>query len=136
MRKTIFTSFAVGVGMLAFAAMGQAQNIPSSPGKADAPMDSKSASAKRANGEVTSVDAKAGKLMVKTSTEELNLDVQGSTAKQSLANIKVGDKVNVSFQDKGGMLVATSVRKASEADDAGKASPGKDRKGSSSTKGN
>jgi hypothetical protein len=131
MRKAVITSFAVGVGMLAFAAMGQTQNLPSSPGKADAPMDSKSASAKQANGEVTSVDAKAGKLMVKTTTEELNLEVQGSTAKNSLADIKVGDKVNVSFQDKGGMLVATSVRKASEASDAGKASTGKDNMGTS-----
>ena len=134
MRKPALTSFAVGVGMLAFAGLGQAQNLPSSPGAPGAPMEKHGGATNRANGEVASVDAKSGKLIVKTSTEELSLEVQGSAAKQSLADIKVGDKVNVSFQDKGGTLVATYVRKASESSEAGKASSGKDDIGSSSTK--
>jgi Cu/Ag efflux protein CusF len=112
MNKKLISGFVAGVGMFALAATGQAQDKPSSPSsKPDAPMDSKCGAAKKASGEVTSVDSKTGKLMVKTATEELNLDA--STAKKSLANIKVGDKVNVSYQDKGGMLVANSVNKAS-----------------------
>ena len=112
MNKKLISGFVAGVGMFAVAAVGQAQDRPSSaPGKAAAPMESKSGAAKKASGEVTSVDSKTGKLMVKTATQELNLDA--SAAKKSLANIKVGDKVNVSYQDKGGMLVANSVSKAS-----------------------
>jgi Cu/Ag efflux protein CusF len=114
MTRKFFTSFSVAAGMLALAVAGQAQNFPSSPGKSDmpsAPMETKS-TAKRASGEVTMVDAKSGKLGVRTGTEELNLDVPGS-AKNSLADIKIGDKVNISFEDKGGMLVANSVNKSS-----------------------
>jgi hypothetical protein len=72
---------------------------------------------------VTSVDAKGGKLMVKTSTGELNLAVQENAAKNSLAGIKVGDKVNISYQEKGGMLVASSVSKASGSSKDGMGSP-------------
>jgi Cu/Ag efflux protein CusF len=124
MTKSIVRSFAVAITIVAFGALGQAQTTPSSPGKGDMPMGSKDSSAKKANGEVTSVDANTGKLIVKTSTEDLSLDVQGS-AKKNLTGIKVGDKVNVSYQDKGGMLVASSVTKA-------KSSSSKDGMGASS----
>lgn len=116
MTRKFFTALPITAGMLALAVMGQAQNIPSSPGKTDmpvAPMESPGSTTKRASGEVTMVDAKAGKVSVKTGTEELNLDVQGSTAKTSLTGIKVGDKVNISYQDKGGTLVANSINKSS-----------------------
>jgi len=121
MSNRVMIGFVAGMGMLALTAVGQAQNTPSGAGKTDAPMGSKSdmntksSATKKATGEVTSVDPKTGKLMVKTTTEELNLDAQSSAAKKSLSNIKVGDKVNVSYQDKGGTLMATSVRKASAA---------------------
>src|SRR5262245_40456604 len=114
MTRKFFTSLSITAGMLALAVASQAQNVPSSPGKTDvptAPMESKSTT-KRASGEVTMVDAKSGKLGVRTGTEELNLDVQG-TAKNRLSDIKVGDKVSVSYQDKGGMLVANSISKSS-----------------------
>jgi Cu/Ag efflux protein CusF len=123
MNKKLISGLVAGVGMFAIAAAGQAQDKPSSPSKPDAPMESKSGAAKKASGEVTSVDSKTGKLMVKTATEELNLDA--SAAKKSLANIKVGDKVNVSYQDKGGMLVANSVRKAAASSKDGMGSPTK-----------
>jgi len=127
MSKKVISGFVAGLGIVAIAALGQAQNMPSSPGKADAPMGSKSSTSnKKANGEVTSVDAKSGKLMVKTATEELTLDVQASAPKKSLANIKVGDKVNVSYQDKGGMLVASAVTKAAASSKDGKGSSTKD----------
>lgn len=126
MNRKLMIGFVTGVGMVALAAGSQAQDKPSKPGKADAPMDSKSSTTKRANGEVTSVDTKSDKLMLKTSTEELNLDVQGSAAKKALANIKVGDKVNVAYQDKGGMLVANSVSKADGTSKDGMGSSSKD----------
>ena len=130
MTNKLITAFAVGAGMFALMAVGQAQNMPSSSGKSTAPLESKSSSTKKASGEVTSVDAKGGKLMVKTSTEELNLDVHGTTAKKHLSNIKVGDKVNVSFQDKDGMLVARSVTKASGSSKDGLESSSNDNMGS------
>ena len=118
MNRKHMTGFIAGIGMFAFAAGIQAQSIPSTPGRPDeAPLDSKSSAAKRASGEVKSVDAEKGKLIVKTATEDLNLDVQGTAAKNSLATIKVGDKVNIAYQDKGGMLVANSVTKAGSSQD-------------------
>jgi Cu/Ag efflux protein CusF len=135
MNKKLIVGYIAGAGIFALTAAGQAQNMPSSPRNSDAPIDSKSSAMKRANGEVTSVDAKTGKIMVKTATDELNLEVQDS-AKKSLSSIKVGDKVDVGYQDKGGMLVANSIKKASKAssspaarDDAGASS--KDEMGSS-----
>ena len=114
MRKKLITVVVAGTGMFAFVAASQAQNMPSSPRIKEAPIDSKSTVTKRATGDVTSVDVKSGKLIVKTSTDELNLNVQGSSAKNSLASIKVGDKVNINYQDQGGMLVASSVSRASD----------------------
>jgi len=113
MNKKLLVSYIAGAGIFALTAAGQTQNMPSSPGSRDAPSESKSSATKKATGEVTSVDSASGKLMVKTATDELNLDVQGSTAKKSLTNIKVGDKVSIAYQDKGGILVANSISKAS-----------------------
>ena len=114
MNKKLIVGYIAGAGIFALTAAGQAQNMPSSPRNSDAPIDSKSSVTKRANGEVTSVDAKTGKIMVKTATDELNLEAQDS-AKKSLSSIKVGDKVDVGYQDKGGMLVANSINKSSKA---------------------
>jgi Cu/Ag efflux protein CusF len=133
MTKQFVTSVAVGAGMLVFAAAGQSQTAPSLPGKAEAPAARESKATKRAIGEVTSVDAKSGKLAVKTSTEELTLDVQGSAAKNALSDIKVGDRVTVSYQDKGGMLVANSINKASGSWKTGMESSGRSDKGSPSS---
>jgi Cu/Ag efflux protein CusF len=117
MNRKRMTGFIAGIGMFAFAAGIQAQIMPSTPGRPEAPMDSKNSAAKRASGEVKSVDAEKGKLIVKTATEDLHLDVQGTAAKSSLATIKVGDKVNIAYQDKGSMLVANSVTKAGSSQD-------------------
>lgn len=125
MRTKLITVFVAGTGMFAFVAASQAQNMPSSPRINEAPIDSKRTVTKRATGEVTSVDVKRGKLIVKTSTDELNLNVQGGSAKNSLVNIKVGDKVNINYQDQGGLLVASSVSRATDSsarDDIGASS--------------
>jgi Cu/Ag efflux protein CusF len=118
----MITGIIAGMSIFAFAAVSRAQVLPPVAPGVDGPIDPAGGALKRANGEVTSVDAKSGKLMIKTATDELNLDVQGASAKGSLANIKVGDKVSIAYQDKGGTLVANSVSKAtasSSSDDIG-----------------
>ncbi len=112
MGKKIVASLFAGVGMLALAGVGYSQSLPSTPKQGERGMESQKASAKHASGEVTSIDAKTGKLAVKTGEKELNLAVEGSSAKKSLESIKVGDKVNVSYRDQGAMLVADSISKA------------------------
>ncbi len=63
MTKRLLAS-TVGVGVLAFAVAGYSQTTPPSLDKPDAPAvkEGKSGATKRASGEVTSVDAKSGKL--------------------------------------------------------------------------
>jgi hypothetical protein len=110
-NKTI-SGLIVGLSTFAVTAVSQAQILPPlSPG-IDGPIDPAAGALKRANGEVTAVDAKTGNLIIKTATDELKLDVQGVNAKDSLAKIKVGDKVSIAYQIKGGTLVANSVSKA------------------------
>ena len=70
------------------------------------------ASAKRAIGQVTSVDVKTGKLAVKAGEQDLSLNVQASPAKESLGSIKIGDNVSVTYRDQGGMLVADAITKS------------------------
>jgi Cu/Ag efflux protein CusF len=123
MQKKTVASYLAAVGVVAVAGLSFAQGVPKSSERPDAGVES-TASPKRALGEVTSIDANAGKLTVKTGKEELNLTVQGSTAKKSLESIKVGDKVNVTYRDKGTMLVADTVSKAGAATEGAK-SPSK-----------
>jgi Cu/Ag efflux protein CusF len=101
--------------MLAVSAMGFAQeDRPAKPAKpAESGMENK-ASAKRAIGQVTSVDVKTGKLALKTAEQDLSLNVQASAAKESLESIKIGDNVSVSYRDQGGMLVADAITKSGQ----------------------
>ena len=115
MRNKLVTSCLVGVGMLAVSAISFAQeDKPAKPAKpAEAGMESK-AGAKRAMGQVTSVDVKTGKLAVKTGEKDLNLNVQASAAKESLESIKIGDNVSVTYRDQGGMLLADAITKSGQ----------------------
>jgi hypothetical protein len=118
MHKKVITSGLIGVGMLAATGLSFGQNMPAQPTKPDAGVENK-ASEKRAIGEVTSVDAKTGKLAVKTAEQDLTLNVQASGTKKALESIKVGDKVNVSYRDQGGILVANSISKSGATAGAG-----------------
>src|SRR5207244_12463288 len=62
-------------------------------------------------GEVTSVDAKAGTLTVKAKDKETNLTADAK-AKASLEKVKVGDMVKVSYTEKDGKMVASSIAKS------------------------
>jgi hypothetical protein len=129
MRNKIKTSCLIGVGLLAATGMSFAQSMPTKPsnpaqgmsnpgsGMSDpAPNRERGASAKRAIGEVISVNAKTGKLAVKTAEQDLNLNVSANAAKKELESIKVGDKVSISYRDQGGILVADSVSKSGATD--------------------
>ncbi len=123
MEKKIVASLFAGVGMLTLAGMSYSQSLPpTTPERAERGMENQSTSAKRASGEVTSIDPKAGKVAVKTGEEELNLSVQGSSAKKSLDSIKVGDKVNVSYRDQGAILIADSISKTGMSREGSKSS--------------
>ena len=113
MRNKVVMSCLVGVGMLAASTMSFAQDKPMKSAKPDTGMESK-AGAKRASGQVTSVDIKTGKLAVKTAEQDLVLNVQASAAKESLETIKMGDNVNVTYRDQGGMLIVDAITKAGQ----------------------
>jgi hypothetical protein len=68
----------------------------------------------RVTGELTSLDAKAGTLAVKTKDKELNFSTDAK-AKAALEKVKVGDMVRVSYTEKDGKMVATSVAKSKSA---------------------
>jgi hypothetical protein len=121
MRNKIVTSCLVGVGMLAVTAISYGQDMPAKPSKPGSGAETK-ASEKRAMGEVISIDAKTGKLAVKTAEQDLSLNVDASATKKSLESIKVGDKVSVSYRDQGGILVASSVNKSAGMEGAGSSS--------------
>lgn len=134
MKKLMAVSL-FGVGMLVLSGLSYAQGMPSSSDKSESGIQGKGRSMdkgvsreneikdssmeqKRASGEVTAVDAKAGKLSVKTNTKELDLKVQGGSTKKSLDSIKVGDKVTVAYREQGANLVADSVRKSGTSSDS------------------
>jgi len=111
MRNKVATLYLVGVGMLACSSMSFAQEMPAKSSNPETSVESKT-SAKRAIGQVTSFDAKTGKLAVKTAEQDLSLNVQASAAKQSLESIKIGDNVSVTYRDQGGILVADAITKS------------------------
>jgi len=79
----------------------------------DKAMDKKEAKAEkpkttRITGEVTAVDTKAGTLTVKGKDKDVNLTAD-SKAKDALGKVKVGDRVKVSYSDKDGKLIASSI---------------------------
>jgi hypothetical protein len=108
MKGKIIAGFFVAVGAAALAGAGYAQTTRSMPNK----MEQGAESTKVAVGLVSYVNAKAGKISVRTDEEELSLVAQSSTIKKSLESIRVGEKVNVSYLDQGLRLIALSVSTA------------------------
>jgi hypothetical protein len=94
---------------LAFNAASFAQTKPATPATPTAPameMKSENAQATVLTGKVTSVDAKAGKLTVKTKEKEIKLTTDSTTTKSALEKLKVGDMAKVF--EKGGKVIAAS----------------------------
>jgi hypothetical protein len=65
----------------------------------------------RERGELTAADAKAGTAKVKLKDKELSLNADSQEAKDSLAKVKVGDKVRVAYVESDGKLMLKSISK-------------------------
>ena len=61
-----------------------------------------------------SVDAKAGTFTVKAKDKEINLIADSKTTKAALEKLKVGDMVRVSYSEKDGKMIASSVKAESK----------------------
>lgn len=107
----------VAITILGFSGLGFAQAKPATPApptEKKTEMKSEKAKTSRVTGEVTSVDAKAGTLAIKAKDKELNLTAESKSAKSSLEKVKPGDRVRVSYTEKDGKMIATSVAAASK----------------------
>ena len=65
-----------------------------------------------ATGELVSVDAKAGTLTVKVKQKDMGFTAKTKPAKQDLEKVKVGGTVTVSYNEKDGKMVASSIKAA------------------------
>src|SRR6185503_18548131 len=114
--KNMIKILVVALTTLSFSALGFAQAKPATPAtpatpaapatekKTEMKTETKSEKAKthHATGEVTALDAKAGTFEVKEKDKELKLSATSKSAKSSLAKLKVGDMVKVSYTEKDG----------------------------------
>jgi hypothetical protein len=109
----------IALTSLAFSGVSFAQAkpaTPATPATPAAPAMEKSEKAKtnRLTGEITSVDVKAGTFTVKGKDKEINLVADSKSTKAEVEKLKVGDTVRVSYTDKDGKMIASSVRAESK----------------------
>ena len=116
MKNTIKV-LVVALTSFAFNGVSFAQAKSASPATPAAPamekkteMKSEKAQATILTGKVTSVDAKAGKLTVKTKDKEINMTTDSKSTKAALEKLKVGDTAKVF--ERGGTVIAASPVKA------------------------
>ena len=116
MKNTIKV-LVVALTSLAFNGVSFAQAKSAAPTPPAAPatekkteMKSEKAQATVLTGKVTSVDAKAGKLTVKTKDKEINMTTDSKSTKAALEKLKVGDTAKVF--ERGGTVIAASPVKA------------------------
>src|SRR5215471_10692560 len=104
----------VALASLASNDISFAQTKPASPGapatETKTEMKAERAQATVLTGKVTSVDAKAGKLTVKTKDKEVNMTTDSKSTKAALEKLKVGDTAKIF--ERGGTVIATSPVKA------------------------
>jgi len=102
----------IALTSLAFSGVSFAQAKPATPTAPAAPAMEKSEKAKtnRLTGEITSVDVKAGTFTVKGKDKEINLVADSKNTKAALEKLKVGDMVRVSYTEKDGKMIASSVK--------------------------
>ena len=115
--KNALRVFVLALITVAFSGISFAQAKPATPATPATPpapaMEKKTemkseAKTTRITGEVTSVDSKAGTLTVKTKDKETNL-IADSNAKGALGKVKVGDMVKVTYAEKDGKMLASSI---------------------------
>ena len=123
MKKNMLNLVVVALTALTFGGVAIAQDRKAEKmekSAADKPMTDqkmeKSTKAKSgtATGEVTSVDPKSGQLSVKAKDKELNLMAESKSAKNALDKVKIGDTVRVTYTDKDGKMVVSSVKAESK----------------------
>jgi len=111
--KSMIKVLVIALVTLTFSGLSFAQAKPATPA---APATEKkaetTAKASRIRGEVTSVDAKAGTLTVKGKDKDVKISAESKSVKAALEKVKVGDMVRVSYSEKDGKMVATSVKPA------------------------
>ena len=110
MRITTTTLSAAFVGV-AFYSFSVAQSKSDTPTTPSAPTTAKGTESVRAQatvltGKVTSIDAKAGKLTVKTKDKEIKLTTDSPSTKTALVKLKVGDTARIF--ERGGQIIAVS----------------------------
>jgi hypothetical protein len=116
--KNVLRVLVVALISVAFSGISFAQAKPATPATPATPpapamekkteMKSEKAKTTRITGEVTSVDSKAGTLTVKTKDKETDL-IADSNAKGALGKVKVGDMVKVTYSEKDGKMLASSI---------------------------
>ena len=106
----------VALTTLGFSALGFAQAKPATPAPA-APatekkteMKSEKPKTEQISGEITSLDAKTGAFAVKGKDKEVKLTAESKGTKGALGKLKVGDMVKVSYAEKDGKAIASSVK--------------------------
>ena len=117
--KNMIKILVIALTSLAFSGVSFAQAkpaTPATPATPAAPAMEKSEKAKtnRLTGEITSVDVKAGTFTVKGKDKEINLVADSKSTKAEVEKLKVGDTVRVSYTDKDGKMIASSVRAESK----------------------
>jgi Cu/Ag efflux protein CusF len=117
--KNMIKVLVIALTSLAFSSVSFAQAkpaTPATPATPAAPAMEKSEKAKnnRLTGEITSVDVKAGTFTVKGKDKEINLVADSKSTKAEVEKLKVGDTVRVSYTDKDGKMIASSVRSESK----------------------
>ena len=115
--KNMITLLVFALASLAFNDLSFAQAKSATPATPSAPATEKKPETKAEMtearvlmGKVTSVDAKAGKLTVKTKDKEVNMTTDSKTTKAALEKLKVGDAAKVF--ERGGTVIAASPVKA------------------------
>jgi Cu/Ag efflux protein CusF len=121
--KNMIKVLIVALTSLALSGVSFAQAKPATPATPATPsapaMEKKMERSEKAKtegltGEVTSVDAKAGTLTVKGKDKDINLAAESKSTKAALEKLKVGDMVRVSYTEKDGKMIVSSVKAASK----------------------
>jgi Cu/Ag efflux protein CusF len=115
--KNMIKILVIALTSLAFSGVSFAQAkpaTPTTPATPASPAMEKSEKAKTngVTGEVTLVDVKAGTFTVHTKDKDINLVADSKSTKTALEKLKVGDMVRVSYTEKDGKMIVSSVKAA------------------------
>ena len=118
--KNMIKVLVIALTSLAFSGVSFAQAKPATPTTPPPEMEKKTemksdkAKTNDLSGEVTSVDAKAGTFTIKAKDKETKLTAESKSTKAALEKIKVGDMVKVSYTEKDGKMIVSSVKAESK----------------------